>query len=166
MTESINDLPIGAMLLYCTTSKGNPSDCVEWAEVALCKNFDTPSLRILAGLNPPLNSFEVKSYSTAALKELGIDIPPASRAISIYAIELAQEIIQQPKTIRSNTKKLFQLCIDHDYRNDIYTFYLLYFALTDLDHKGIQYYWQDATEENIEAIIINNCHEYIKKNDT
>jgi len=149
--------PIGKVFRYCSTNMGDPSDCVKWAEAALCEDFDTPSLRILAGLNDPLNFFEVKSYAEAALKELGIQIPSASQAVSAYA----KDIIQNPETIRLNLKKLSDLCIEHEYQDDIYDFYLRHCALGDFDYGEVQYYWEGATKDNIESIVVKKCNEYI-----
>lgn len=154
--------PIGKVFRYCSTSKGEPSDCVKWAEAALNENFDSPSLRILAGLCDPLNFFEVKDYAEAALSELGIEIPCGSRVVSAYAKDIADDIINNPETIRLSLKKLFELCIAHDYQDDIYDFYLLHCAWGDFDHGEFQHYWDGATKENIESIVIEKCKEYKK----
>nr|WP_319490990.1 hypothetical protein [uncultured Desulfobacter sp.] len=153
---------IGKVFWYCSTSNGDPSDCVKWAEAALYENFDSPSLRILAGLSAPLNFFEVKYYTEAALSELGIEIPCGSRAVSAYAKDIACDIINKPETIRLNLKELFELCIAHNYQDDIFDFYLLHCAWEDFDHGEFQYYWDGATKENIKIVVIEKCKEYIK----
>ena len=155
--------PIGKVFRYCSTNKGDPSDCVKWAEAALCEDFDTPSLRILAGLSDPLNFFEVKSYAEAALKELGIEIPSSTQSVSAYAKDIAHDIINSPISVRENLKKLFDLCIAHDYQDDIFDFYLLHCALNDFDYGDVQHYWEGATKDNIESIVIEKCNEYIEQ---
>lgn len=154
--------PIGKVYRYCITSKGNPADCVKWAEAALCEDFDSPSLRMLAGLGEPLNFFEVKEYTEAALKELGIEIPSGAEAVSAYAKDIALDIINHPESIRLNLKKLFELCIAHDLQDDIYDFYLLYCAWGDCDYGESQHYWEGATKDNIESLVIKKCYEYAK----
>jgi hypothetical protein len=44
-------------------------------------------------------------------------------------------------------------CIELDYEKYLYDFYLLYFAKYDLIDSGNQWYWEDATTENIDRII-------------
>lgn len=154
--------PIGKVFRYCGTSKGAPSDCVKWAQTALCEDFDTPSLRVLAGLSDPLNFFEVKEYTEAALKELGIEIPSGDKAVSAYAKDLARDIFNHPERIRLHLKKLYELCIAHDYQDDLYDFYLLQCAWDDFDYGEVQYYWEGATKDNIKNIVIEKCYEYCK----
>jgi len=53
-----------------------PEDYVEWAVQLLCEGFDSPSLRILAGLDLKFQRDEIEPYFTETCKELDIDIPP------------------------------------------------------------------------------------------
>ncbi|MFK5922628.1 MAG: hypothetical protein QM496_10645 [Verrucomicrobiota bacterium] len=46
---------------------------VDWAVERLCEGSDTPSLRILAGLNPKFESEEIESYFRNSCKELKIE---------------------------------------------------------------------------------------------
>jgi hypothetical protein len=46
---------------------------VDWSVARLCEGVDSPSLRILAGLNPVTESEEIGSYFIKACRELGIN---------------------------------------------------------------------------------------------
>lgn len=94
--------PIRTVYRYCSISKGNPADCVKWAEAALCENFDSPSLRIMTGLDVPLNFFEVKEYTEAALQKLGIEIPSGTQAVSAYAKDISRDFINHQVCLKSN----------------------------------------------------------------
>ena len=59
----MNQLP-GKVILFCRSDLGHPEDCVDWAMDALCAGEDSLSLKILAGLSPPLYSLEVREYVT------------------------------------------------------------------------------------------------------
>ena len=154
--------PIGKVCWFCTASSGDPQDCVHWAEAALCEGFDSPSLRILAGLLPPLNVFEVRDYTVRAFRELGLAFPQGSAAVSAYARDLAQEILDRREMLRPNLEIIFTLCHKHGYQEDIYDFYLLHCACGDFDYGPDQYHWAGATRENIGGIVIERCRAFIQ----
>jgi hypothetical protein len=57
------------------------------------------------------------------------------------------------------------LCIELGYPRYLYDSYLLYFAQDDLRVSEIQWYWPDATRDNIEEIIREYATKWIQKND-
>ncbi len=82
--------------MFCGANRGDAQDCIQWAIDALCAGADSPTLRILAGLTPPLYSYEVREYATKALKEVGIEIPTGKDAVSAYARNLIEDIVVDP----------------------------------------------------------------------
>jgi hypothetical protein len=64
-------------------------------------------------------------------------------------------------------KILKDICIEFDYEKQLYGFYLLYFAKVDLLESENQWYWDGATQQNIDSIIkdyfINYCSKAIVK---
>ncbi|HSG31547.1 MAG TPA: hypothetical protein VLB82_08385 [Thermodesulfobacteriota bacterium] len=155
--------PIGKVLLFLSTDSGDPSDCISWAEEALHNGFDSPSLRILAGLDKPLNSFEVNEYTTRALHELNIKIPSESEAVDEYASELVLLIIDHPERMRDVLKLLSDLAISTEFQDNIFDYYLLNGAYEDLDIKDVQYYWEGANKKNIEQIVLDRCKSWIEE---
>ncbi|MEM7794349.1 MAG: hypothetical protein AAGE59_38020 [Cyanobacteria bacterium P01_F01_bin.86] len=156
----MNPLP-GKVILFCLSDRGYPEHCVDWAMDALCAGEDSPSLRILAGLTPPLYSLEVREYATRALKELGIKIPTGKDAISTCARVLMEEILANPDDMQDRLSILSELCIDTNYRKDIYDFYLLHWAFDDLQASEVQFYWDGANRDNIQEIVITRCREWL-----
>ncbi|WP_395750229.1 hypothetical protein [Prosthecobacter sp.] len=155
----------GKVIMFCGTPRGDPADCVEWAMEALTEGYDTPSLRILAGLASPLVIFEVRDYAKRALRELGISIPNGPAAISAYARDLVSDILVQPPLMQSRLRELCDLCIAEDYQNDIYDFYLLRWAYDDLKNETVQWYWDGADRSNIDQIILQKCSSWLEEYD-
>ncbi len=56
-----------------------PEDYVEWAVERLCEGLDTPSLRILAGVNTRFDRDKIEPYFEKTCKELNIK-PPCQNA--------------------------------------------------------------------------------------
>ncbi|MBB5034536.1 hypothetical protein [Prosthecobacter vanneervenii] len=156
----MHSLP-GRVIMFCGTHRGEASDCVEWALEALCQGYDSPSLRILAGLIPPFTTFEVRDYAMKALRELDISIPVGAAAISAYAKDLVLEIVVQPSLMQEPLRLLCDLCIAEDYQQDLYDFYLLRWAYDDLQQEPVQWYWNGADRSNIHQIILERCHAWL-----
>lgn len=79
----------------CLERLSGPAAC-RWALTALEAGFDTPSLRILAGMSfdPRPGFFDVRAYLEAALSEL--DLPASASRDEIlreYARALAEELL-------------------------------------------------------------------------
>lgn len=161
----MNPLP-GKVIMFCGTSRGNANDCVDWAINAMCCGEDSPSLRILAGLTPPLSSFEVREYASKALRELEIEIPQGAEAISAYARDLVEEIVNSPETMQRNLRILCDMCIAEDYQEDIYDFYMLRWAFVDLQQEEVQWYWDGADRSNIQELVLNRCRDWLAEYET
>jgi len=157
----MNNLQVGKVLWFCGTDDGRASDCVEWAERALIEGLDSHNLRILAGLEAPLNHFEVREYAEKALKDLQIELRHGEPAVILYAKDLAAEIISSPEKLRKNLNQLFILCHSNDYISELYDFYLLECAYTDFDYSDVQWYWKGATKENIDSIVLEECRKFL-----
>lgn len=84
-------------------------DVVAWAADALAEGIDTPSLRILAGLESPPNEFEVDRYLKAAADELGVRIPDRAGLVRLLAATLAGEIAAGRRSPEDGAKELYQL---------------------------------------------------------
>ena len=58
-------------------------------------------------------------------------------------------------------RTVMDLCVAHDYRRDLYDFYLLYHTLDTLDEFGEHGYWNGATAENVDSIIRDRAERFI-----
>lgn len=128
-------------------------ECVDWAISMLEQGRDGHYLRMLAGTSPPFNHFEVADYRDRSLRELGITDISDSAAITTYAAERLRLALAGEVDLASTLRTIKDLYVGADYLRDIYDFYLLYFAYTDLQESEFQWYWPDATRENITSII-------------
>lgn len=61
------------LLLNRSMGLATPESHINWAVERLCEGVDSPSLRILAGLNVLLERDEIEEYFTKTCKELNID---------------------------------------------------------------------------------------------
>lgn len=64
-----------SLLLNRSMGFALPEDYVQWAMERLCEGLDSPSLRILAGLNTRFERDEVEPYFKKSCKELEIEMP-------------------------------------------------------------------------------------------
>lgn len=83
------------MLAMRALSRGWLRDIVKEAGLALQEGFDSPSLRILAGLpeqEPLLNPFEVDGYLRRSVEELGHAVPDNASCSRLYARDVAHRI--------------------------------------------------------------------------
>jgi len=67
------------LLLNRALGTGSREQCVEWAVDQMVAGADTPSLRILAGLNPQVELDEVEEFFQKAAGEMGIQDAMPSR---------------------------------------------------------------------------------------
>ncbi len=67
------------LLLNRALGMGSREQCVEWAVDQMVAGADTPSLRILAGLNPQVDLDEVEEFFQKTAQEMGIQDAMPSR---------------------------------------------------------------------------------------
>jgi hypothetical protein len=76
------------------------------ALIGLEEGQDSPSLRILAGLNEKENPFNIESYFNDALSELKITPPTKRQAAIEYAYGVIDEILSGQKEIITGTQEV------------------------------------------------------------
>ena len=74
---------------------------------ALEQGLDTPSLRILAGLQENENEFTLRRHLEDALRELSIEIPDKRQATLQVAIRIANEIIAARRPVVEGVNEMF-----------------------------------------------------------
>lgn len=137
-------------------------ECIDWAVSMLEQGQDGRYLTMLAGMAPPLNHFEVADYRDRSLRELGIADIGDAEAVTAYAVEHLRIALAGEADLISTLSALKDLCIANDYQRNLYDFYELYFAYTDLQESDVQWYWQGATRENIVSIIRRRAEEFVR----
>lgn len=128
---------------------------VEWAVDMLMIGFDTEHLAILAGESEPFNQFQMQDLTDKILAELQLDYSDKDHIIKNYACYLINNSLEGKISNFEALDILKDICIELDYEKYLYDFYLLYFAKDDLSCSENQWYWEDATRENIDKIIVD-----------
>ena len=128
-------------------------EVADWATEQLVNGVDTPHLRQLAGVAGTEDQGELGELFDRTSRELGLEAPSPKEAIGLYAQGLARDYLAGTVTRDALLRALCQLCIDTDYRRDLYPFYLLRFAQEDLQEGSFSFYRRDVTRENFDAIL-------------
>ena len=136
-------------------------ECVDWAISILEQGHDGHYLRLLIGMSPPFNHFEVAGYRDGLLTELGLANISTDDGVSRYSAEVLQETLTGKRCLIEALHEVSDLCISTQYQHDIFDFYLLYWAWMDLKEDTFQWYWRGANRENIDSIIRDRMQAYL-----
>jgi len=160
--KATSDLTI-KILAFKELPDFNMDDSIDWALDMMRLGYETPSLLILAGLSKPTNVYEAESYLVSSLSELGIDIPNREEALYEYCKYFVTRLARA-ENIRDNLLRLYQVARDELDDKSLFDFYLLYWAWDDLDYSpDYQHYWNGATIDNIESIVIDTAKRWLQK---
>jgi len=135
---------------------------VDWATEAILAGYDSESLRILAGLEPPFDDQEINRLSKRAFNELNIIPLTKENSIPHFIAPIFRQLSNGELTRKDALLKLKDLCLVTNYAKPLMDFYLLYFALSDLETSEVQWYWKDANRENINKIIDDYFENWLK----
>lgn len=141
------------LLIRRSLQKRLGREVADWATDQLVRGIDTPHLRQLAGVSGAEGQDELEDLFDRTSRELGLTTPSPEAAIGLYAQGLARDYLAGAITPRALLLELCQLCIDTDYRRDLYPFYLLRFAQEDLQESSFSFHRRDVTRENFDAIL-------------
>jgi hypothetical protein len=136
--------------------------CVDWAIAMLEEGRDGHYLSRLAGMLPPYNHFELAALRDLALGEQGIPALGPSEAVRTFAAERLRLALSGEADLMDSVAEVQALCVAHDYMTELYDFYLLYWAYRDLSDVGHQWYWPEATPENIQGIIRSHAERFVR----
>ncbi|MEA5532470.1 hypothetical protein [Crocosphaera sp. XPORK-15E] len=138
-------------------------DIINWAISLLIMGYDSPNLRILAGLTHLNNRSEVAHYVDKTLEELKIPKLEGKAAVIAYTSVILRDFLDGHISQNKAIGEIYQLCLSWDYLEEIYDFYLLWNALDDFRYDDIQFYWPNATKENISSIIREQAQKWLEK---
>jgi hypothetical protein len=88
--------------------RGSAADVVQWAGDALAEGRDSPSLRVLAGLSPPLSGYEVDRHLRDATGELGVSVPDRETLLALFARLVARGIVDGSVSPESGVKDIYE----------------------------------------------------------
>jgi hypothetical protein len=136
--------------------------CVDWAIGMIEAGHDGHYLMRLAGMLPPFNHFEIAEFRDKTLAEMDIKDVPCSEAIT----KLFQKALKHEVDIFEALVEVSGLCIANDYQRNIMDFYLLENAYSELQFRDVQWYWDGATHDNIQSIIVERAKKFVDSNST
>lgn len=137
---------------------------ITWAENMTLSGFASDSLFILLGEVAPFNKFEIDELLDSIHYELQLpEIRDKNEALAIIATAYVQRFIQGKTNSADTLFRLSKMCIEEDYAEVIYDFYLLHYAAVDLATEDVQRYWPDAHRGNIEKVIQNRCIKWLEE---
>ncbi|WP_447635957.1 hypothetical protein [Flavobacterium microcysteis] len=141
------------ILAFRVLNRNIDSVWINWAIGMLEEGYMSENLLYLAGENDKTNQFILQDIANKALVELGIDWSDKEKVINGYIGYLIEEALSGNRSYESvleNLKDLYEELENVSYLQD---FYLLYFAQDDLKYEPHQYYWDNATKENITQVV-------------
>jgi hypothetical protein len=136
--------------------------CVDWAVGLLVEGFSSRQVEMLASLDPPFNLFDVAELRDRALREVNAPDLQKRDAVYVYARERLLSLLAGQDGLGDVLGVLKDLCIEHDMDRNLLDFYLLYFAYDGLVSFGDQYYWEGATRDNIESIVLERARAFVE----
>lgn len=143
----------------------NKDEVVDWAYEMIALGWETEHLLIMAGLTKPVNYFETVVYLETAMGELNLLLKTGDEGIISYSSYHVKQLEQGIK-IKENLNALSDFVISVDYHSAIYDFYSLYWAWSDLQYDEMQWYWEGATKDNIEQIVVNTAKGWLIANES
>lgn len=138
------------------------NDYASWAGEMLTVGFDSPSLRILAGLNTFDSTHQAEDYFRRTITELKVEIPSREESLRQYACNVAKQIINRTVVPVDGVRELYAACVASDYAKE-YTIWLqLDDARESLRWNETPYSYPEITRENFYEIIEKEALEFIE----
>ena len=137
---------------------------IDWAGEMLVKGFDSPSLRILAGLNNFTSGFEVEDRFKRSIQELGFELPERQAALRAYSCAVAKRIVAGKQPAKEGLHALYKIFIASDYAREYSVWLDLDDALDDLVYGGYPFVCERYGKytEMLGTITLENFDEIIK----
>jgi hypothetical protein len=150
------------ILTYKVLNRLTESAWIDWAYEMLVAGFDTEHLVILAGMQQPLEYFEMRTITDNLMIELSLDYTNADMVISAYAAYLAKLGLTGEINHLSVLEKLKNIHIELEHYSPLADFYDLYYAKEDLQYSEDQWYIIGVDRSNIDQTITDCFKEWMQ----
>jgi len=151
------------VLAYKVLNRLTDKAWVDWAYSMLVAGFETEHLLILAGMQEPLEYFEMRSLTDNVLAELRLDYSNTDEVIANYASYLSKQGLTNEIPSFKVLKMLADVYIELDYYAALEHFYYLYYAKEDLEYSVDQWYLNGVDRSNIDQTITDYFQQWIKE---
>jgi hypothetical protein len=133
-------------------------EAVDWAVESLIAGLDSPTLRVLAGLQEPLWWSEVESIFVKAASELGFAAPATEQdALWAYARQVGRDILDDRSAPEAACHTLYRICVALDYPHGLLVWDGLDTAWIDITEGRYPYSYEAATAANFAEICKNEA---------
>jgi len=138
------------------------ADYIDWAVDKIVSGYDSPNLRMLSGLDSSGGLFEAEFHFGRSLNELGIVEPDRAGKFKGYAIELAQQILEEQLSLRDGVNILYRICVLLDYAKEFMIWLELDDAIEDIKTGGYPHSYSTMTAENFENIVRSEAEKFLE----
>jgi hypothetical protein len=139
------------------------ADYVAWATGMLVDGHDSPTLRVLAGLDERGSVFETEEYFSRALRELQIPEPDEAGKMRAYAYDLARQILGGTLAAEEGVRALYQICLASGYARPFMVWLYLDDALDSIKAGDYPYTYESATADNFAGIVKAEARRFIEQ---
>jgi hypothetical protein len=139
------------------------ADYVEWATGMLVDGHDTPTLRVLAGLDERGSAFEAEEYFRRVLRELQIPEPDEAGKMRAYACDLARQIVSGTLAAEEGVRALYQVCLATGYAPQFMVWLYLDDALDSIKAGDYPYTYETATADSYAGIVKMEARRFIEQ---
>ena len=134
---------------------------IDWAVDMIEAGYESDNLYMLAGYTRPYNQFELQELAEKVLQDMNLDYADKEAAIRNYARFIIQNAIGVPITYFSTLEELKDIYYKIDTAYEYQDFMKLYYAKEERLASPDQWYWNDATRENIDGIIRERFQQFL-----
>jgi hypothetical protein len=131
-----------------------------WALDMLEAGFETEHLVVMAGIGNSENFFYVQDLATKVFAELSLNWASQEKIANDYALHLVEDALAGNRPHSTVVTELKDVYNDFGRPSHLSPFYLLYWTVEDLKTDDVQWYWEGATRENIQAIMRDYFREW------
>jgi hypothetical protein len=138
-------------------------DYTNWAVAELVIGQDSPSLRILAGIEPNENLWTAEAYFAKAMRELCIPEISKEEGLYRYADLLAIQLARKEGDTIERVRHIYRACVKLDYPKVMSRWVSLDDAIGSVMGGYEPYYSKRLTRENVADVAAEEAQEYLNE---
>ncbi|WP_196887514.1 hypothetical protein [Aureivirga sp. CE67] len=151
------------ILWHNSTLEFNYSIAINWAMDILMKGIELDSILMLSSFSENVRREEIQPYVKSCIFEIGLKEKNENYSLKTE-IHYFMYLITQKIQIRENLNKIYSICLENDFLEELLKFYSLYHAWYNLDNDIFNYYYEGVDLKNIESTVIKEAKDWIEKN--
>lgn len=160
-----NKISTALIVLEAVREKLCGQNLVDWAIKMWSTGSENRHLQAIAASMPPYDHFELADLRAKAFRDLGIQVPSLDTAVGLYAVErFSVASWGSDAALTAVVAELHDLCIELDYHEALYGFYMLHCAHEDIrDRMQYSLHLSEANSSNILSLMRTAMNECIQK---